>query len=180
MRTLFHLAAISFLIFAGLASSAQGAIMVSALSVNASPGGAGLVQVTLTNDSAVSQTLSAFSIELAVGGGGTTFTSVDDQTALPYVFGASGTGVLSFNTFPNTTFIASDVFLSLPGFITLSPGETVGLSRVAFAVDPFAAAGSRSITFVAGASTQFVDGSGNPIGDAGSCGLFGWRRTRAA
>jgi hypothetical protein len=142
------------------------AITISSETVTASPGSTGFVQVLLTNDFGTSQTLSGFSVDLLLSGLGVLFTGIDDQTSPPYVFDGFGTGALTFDPFPNSGFIASDISFNPDGFVTLTPGQTVGLGRIAFAVDGTAAAGLRPITFVAGPTTQLVDSLNNPYADS--------------
>lgn len=166
MRTVIHhLALLALLLPAALFTSlpARAALIVSAQTVNVAPGASGFVEVSLTNTFATPQTLSAFSLDIALGGAGVSFTNVSDQTTSPYVFGALGTGVLSFDAFPNTQFIASDISLAPAGFVTLNPGSTFGLARIGFAVDPGAGSGLRAITFVPGLATQFADDSNTAL-----------------
>jgi hypothetical protein len=148
-------------------AGARAGFIVSSQTVTAAPGSTGYVQILLTNDSATSQTLSGFSVDLALGGSGVRFTGVDDQTTPGYVFNGFGTGTLTFNLFPNAGFIGSDVSLNPDGFVTLAAGQTYGLARIAFEVDGTAAAGLRAITFTPGPTTQFTDAAGNPYAGSG-------------
>lgn len=141
---------------------AQAAIVVSAETVSAAPGSTGYVEVFLQNSSAVPEELSAFSGDLVLSGSGVRFTGVDDQTTRPYVFGSEGTGVLSFDSFPNTGFIASDISLNAAGFVSLLPGATYGLARVQFDVASAASGGLRPITFKIGPTTELVNELGVP------------------
>jgi hypothetical protein len=145
---------------------ARAGFTVSSQTVTATPGTIGSVQVLLTNNFGTSQTLSGFSLDIALGGSGVRFTGVDDQTSPAYLFNGAGTGTLTFDPFPNSGFIASDISLSLSGFVTLAPGQTAGLARIAFEVDSTAVAGLRPITFTPGFTTQFLDGAGTPYADA--------------
>lgn len=139
----------------------RAALIVSGETVNATPGSTGFVQVVLTNSFATPQTISGFSVEIALGGAGVHFTGVDDQTSPAFVFDGVGTGTLAFDTFPNTGFILSDVVdlnLNPDGFVTVPAGQTVGLGRLAFSVDTTATGGLRPITFTpAGDVTLFTD-----------------------
>jgi hypothetical protein len=134
-------------------------LVITSETVTASPGGSGLVQILIRNDSAVDLTLSGFSIDIDLGGTGVQFTSADDQTSPAYVFEGNGTGTLTFDLFPNEGFLESDVDLSTNGFATLGAGETFGLGRIRFGVQGSAAAGLRAIT-LGGPMTQFIDGRG--------------------
>ena len=133
--------------------------VVSSQVVNATPGSTGFVEVTLTNNFLDAKTLSGFSLEVDLAPSGVTFTGVDETTSTaPYVFGAEGFGLLSFDLFPNTHFEANDLSGSMDGFVTLAAGQTVGLLRAAFSVAGGAADGLREISFVPGVTSEFVDG----------------------
>lgn len=140
--------------------------IVSAETVTVAPGSTGFVQILLMNAFATSETLSSFSVDMALGGTGVQFTGVDDQTNPAYVFDGFGTGTLTFDTFPNAGFILSDVSLNADGFVTLSAGQTVGLGRIAFEVDNNAAQGLRPITFTRGPTTLFTDAANNVYADS--------------
>lgn len=148
------------------ASPAQAAIIISAETVSAAPGSAGFVQILLKNDSTSPQELAGFSVDIGLSGSGVHFTGADDVTSPTYVFAGVGTGTLTFDSFPNTAFIASDVDTDFSGFVTLAPDATYGLARVSFSVDAGAVAGLRTISFATGPSTQLVDGSFAIIADA--------------
>jgi hypothetical protein len=149
-------------------SQARAALLVSIDTVTASPGDSGFLNVNLTNDFATSQTLLAFSIEIQLAGSGVTFTGVDEITfpPNPYILDGIGTGSLSSDAFPNTDFIASDIAILPPGFVTLAPGVTYGLGRIAYAVDGGASGGLRTITIVPGNGTSFLDADANAYADA--------------
>jgi hypothetical protein len=160
------LLALALLVLALVPSLAPAGFIVSSETVTTTPGGTGYVQILLTNDSDTTETLSAFSVDLVLGGSGVRFTSVDDLTTPGYVFGGTGTGALTFDLFPNTGFIGSDVSLSPDGYVTLDAGATYGLARIAFEADGTAALGLRPISFVPGATTLFIDGGGNPYAES--------------
>lgn len=147
--------------FGVAAPAAQAGFTVSAQTVSTSPGGAGFVEVTLTNDSATALELSGFSFDLALDGSGVRFTGVDSLTTPGYVFADFGTGALTFDDFPNVGFNVSDLSLG-PAFVSIGAGEAVGLARVGFAADDGAPAGVRAITFGAGPGTAFLDADGSP------------------
>jgi hypothetical protein len=144
----------SFIVATG---STQAAIIVSSQTVLSAPGDSGYVQILLENDDNTSRTFSGFSLDISLAGAGVQFTGVDDQTSPAYIFGASGSGTLSFDVFPNSSFIASDFSLDQSGFVTVAPAEMVGLARIAFVVNSTAADGLREITFTIGSTTQFTD-----------------------
>lgn len=147
-------------------ATSRAEFIVSAETVTAAPGNTGFVQILLTNAFATSETLSSFSVDIALGGTGGQFTGVDDQTSLAYVFDGFGTGTLTFDTFPNAGFILSDISLNTDGFVTLSAGQTVGLGRIAYEVDSNAAEGLRPITFITGPTTLFTDAANNVYADS--------------
>lgn len=140
-------------------------LVVSSETVSAKPGDTGIVQLLLTNNSAAAETLSAFSVDVALSGANVRFTAVDDQTVPVYVFSGFGTGTLTFDPFPNTGLVVSDLDLDPSGFVSLAPGLTLGLGRLSFEVDPTAAGGLRPITFLPGVTTQLYDDTGNPYPD---------------
>jgi hypothetical protein len=146
-------------------AACQAGMVLASETVSTSPGGTGFVQILLTNNFATDQTLSGFSADIALGGAGVHFTGVDDQTNPGYVFDGFGTGVLTFDAFPNAGFVLSDVSLNADGFVTLAAGQTVGLGRIAFAVDAGASLGLRPITFETGPTTQFVVASDTTYAD---------------
>jgi hypothetical protein len=144
---------------------AHAGTIVSAETVSAMPGSTGFFQILLKNDSLSSQSLSSFSVEIALSGTGVRFIGVDDVTSPGYVFDGFGTGLLSFDVFPNSGFIASDISLNLDGFVDIAAGQTVGLARIAFEVDNAAPAGVRSISFISGPTSVFTDAVGDFFAD---------------
>ena len=143
-------------------TTARANFVVTTDTVNAAPGSTGFVQVRLATDSG-SNTLSGFSFKVTLTGASVRFTGVDSSTTNPYVFGANGSGTLSFDTFPTTVVTVSDDYLAIsPTFATLAPNTTYGLARFAFQVDGNAANGLRPITFTVGPVTQFVNANNIP------------------
>ena len=121
-----------------------------------------------------SQTLSSFSIEIELdewrGSGVPVLRSLwrrsprpVEETVLPaYIFGDFGFAegdLAAGHIFPNSGFIASDIALNADGFVTILPGDTFGLARIAFTVDINATGGPRPVNIVLGPGTQFLDGS---------------------
>jgi hypothetical protein len=147
----------------GVASECRSELIVDVEMVSADPGDSGFLQVLLTNDSATDRDLSGFSVDLELIGPGVQLISADDQTTPGYLFGASGSGILTFDPFPNAGFLLQDLFLDAPGFTTLGAGQTVGLGRIAFRVAGDAAAGFRPLVILPGPGTEFTDGDSLPI-----------------
>jgi hypothetical protein len=70
---------------------------------------------------------------------------------------------LSLDTFPNTSFTASDTEFASPGFRVLNPGDTFGLANVSFTVSPTAELNQTdAITFVS-STTSLSDQNGSAI-----------------
>ncbi len=120
-------------------------LILSVNDVTAASGSIGntTLEISLTNSpgSPVSDVIAAFQFRLTVPvASGVTFTSVDIFTANnPYIFGANTSAPpLSFTTFPNTDFTASDVFSIPNSGVVLGVNQTVGLGRVTFDVASFA------------------------------------------
>lgn len=139
------------------AAPTRAGLVATVPTFSAAAGSSGSFDLVLSdNDSAASQAihLAGFDLTLQVTGPtGVTFTAAGINTALPYVFVTSGTtqggGPLSFDTFPNTTFTASDSEFAAPGFRAVSPGTVFGLVHVSYSVAPSAALGDRPLTITA-------------------------------
>lgn len=133
--------------------------------VTVSPGGTGYFDVTLTNPGAAPDaSVASFSFELS--GAGTpniSFTSVDAATSAPYIFGTLQSTPFSYDTFPNTTFTASDVDFAAPS-VTLTGGETVGVGRVGFTAAPGSSTGGFAVSFMnPGGTTSLNDENGKDV-----------------
>jgi hypothetical protein len=146
-----------------VASECRSELIVGVETVSADPGESGFLQVLLTNDSATDRELSGFSVDLGLIGPGVQLVTLDDQTAPGYIFGASGSGSLTFDPFPNGGFLLQDLFLDTPGFTTLGAGQTVGLGRIGFRVAEDASAGFRPLVILPGPGTEFTGGDSLPI-----------------
>jgi hypothetical protein len=164
-----RLAALLAAVLALLCGPAARADLVFAVNdVTAVAGSTGntTLEVSLTNTGSVaSPEIAAFQFQLIVlGTSGVTFDDVDISTANnPYIFGSDTFAPpLSFDTFPNTAFTASDVYTTPNSGVTLGAGQTVGLGRVTFDVDP-AAVGLESVTIVPDVTDRVSDPNGNPI-----------------
>ena len=152
----------AFVLVALGATRAQAALAITVepvLTLTAA-GATGFVEIVLTNTDS-DQTLSAFQLDVALGGTGLTFTGVDDLTSDPYVFAGAGSGSQTLDSFPNTGFNLNDFVLNPPlTHVTLLAGESYGLGRIAFSVDSLAAAGPRPVTL---SNPGFFDEAGDPI-----------------
>jgi hypothetical protein len=115
---------------------ARAGLVLQVENSSAPPGGTGSFDVILS-DTAGTFAVSGFQVELSVpGASGVHFSGVDTSTTTaPYLFGTLQTPPLSFDTFPNTTFTASDSDATPPFFVTLNPGDEFGLAHVTYTVD---------------------------------------------
>jgi hypothetical protein len=143
------------------AAPARAGFVVTTQVVATAPGDTGFLDVTLHNNGSTALSLSAFSFEMTVSGSGVQFTGLDANTlTVFYVFGGDSFGLLPSGTLPTSDLTASDLSASAQGYVDVAAGDRVGLARVAYQVDSGAAAGSRSVDFVADPTlTVFVDGS---------------------
>lgn len=160
IRFMFAPALWSLLVLGPAVVPSQAGLVVSTTPVAANPGDAGFFEILLTNDSAPDRTLAAFSLDLEVGAG-VLVTSVDEATtSAPYVFGADGSGQLTFDPLPASAVSISDLDFSLDGFVTIGAGDTVGLARVGYQIAANAPAGPVSISFVKGPVTLILSAAG--------------------
>ena len=92
-------------------TSARAELIVTALPATAPQGGSGGFDVTVTNTGPDTVNLGGFQFELAIdSASGILFSEVTKDTmTVSYVFAAApGPPPFSFDTFPNTRFLASD------------------------------------------------------------------------
>lgn len=162
------------LALAVLAAPARADLTIQVVSSTATPGGSGSFDVVLTDTGGTFQ-VGGFSIEPSIPGGkGIAFTSASTATAQPYIFGTYQSAPSPFATdptnpsqpatFPNLMFVASDTYFSAPGYVTITPGETVGLAHVTYSVSAGTAPGTTvPVTLVAGGNTSLSDVNGNAI-----------------
>lgn len=122
-------------------------------------------EVSITNvGNAASAPLAAFSFGLSVpGASGITFTNATINTVTnSYLFlGQSSTPPFSNNSFPNQSFIATDIYAASGG-ISVNPGQTFGLGLITFDV----AAGASSpttVTLAAFPATSLSDNLANNV-----------------
>src|SRR5262249_9222204 len=101
----------------------------------------------------------------------------DTQThpaTAPYLFGTYQSSPFPFATdpanpgmaamFPYIDFVAGDASATAPGFVTLNPGDILGLAHVTFSVAGRASAGEVvPIALVGGGDTSLSDNNGDPI-----------------
>ncbi|MDB5350576.1 MAG: hypothetical protein JWN86_1823 [Planctomycetota bacterium] len=149
--------------------AAHAGLVFTVNDVTAAAGSTGntTLEVSLTNDSTTDATpeIAAFQFRLMVSGAsGVTFTDADILTANnPYIFGTNTSAPpLSFDTFPNTTFTASDIYTILNSGVALDPLQTVGLGRVTFDVAP-SAGGLVVVTIVPNFTDSVLDPDGNRL-----------------
>jgi hypothetical protein len=111
-------------------------------------------EITLKNDSSSPFDLTSYQLEIKAGPD-TQFEFIDPLTSPPYVFDNVGLGPpLSFDSFPNTQTIISDVVFASPSYVTLAAGETYGLARVGYSLTASGATASIEL-LLDGANTAF-------------------------
>lgn len=182
---LIPLAAVA-LALCGFATPARAGLIIQALDATVAPGGTGSFDVVLKDDGGTFQ-ISGFTVEVAVtAGSGVTFTAADtltDSTKEPYLFGTYQSSPLPFATdpanpgvaasFPNNDFVAGDVSMTSPGFVTLNSGDILGLAHVSFSVDSGVPVGDTiAVTIVTGGNTSLADDSGAPVAFSPSDGTI--------
>lgn len=173
-RTLrMHLAwALGLLACAAWSSPCVADLVILAPDLTVNPGDSGAFDLLIENTNptgGASFDIAAFTAQLTwVGTPGVQFTDVTIDTnpiTAPYIFVTSGTtmggGPFSFDTFPNTSFTASDSEFAVPGFRTINPGEVFGLAHVSYAVDTTATPGTRDLLIDVG--TSLADAAGDPV-----------------
>ncbi len=162
--TIARLAAVAVLALAVSAAPARADLTISVLDSTVSAGGTGSFDVVLQDTGGTFQ-VGGFQIELAVGAGsGLTFTAADTNTLEPYIFGTYQSAPFPFapNPFPNMDFVAGDTDMTAPGFVTLNPGDVLGLAHVSFAVAAGTPPGGIDVMLV-GANTGLNDVTGAPV-----------------
>lgn len=150
------------------AAPARASLDLTITNSTTSPGGVGSFEVVLSSSGGTFD-VSAFSFQLQVASNsGVLFTSVTtNTTTAPYIFGTLQTPPFSFNTFPNTDFIASDSSQTDPFFASVTPQSSFGLGRVTYSVAPGTAFGPVTVSIVgttgANRTTEVLDIDGNPF-----------------
>lgn len=180
LRPLTRLAA-ALLILHAAAAARAGLVIEVANNVTATPGSTGSFDVLLIdNDSSQGPTyhVAGDSFRLALTGiAGVQFTSATIATTTPYIYVTSGTTVappspLSFDTFPNTSFTASDAEFASPLYRAVGPGSTFGLAHVTYTVAA-GASGVGSLSFQdVGGATSLSDELGNALAFTTRGGTF--------
>lgn len=118
-----------------------------------------------------------FSIEL-FGSRDVSFTNATINTATaPYIFVDSSTlnppgTPLSFSSFPNTSFIASDSEFASPGYRLVNPGQEFGLMNVTYTVSASAPSRVYSLAVDTSGTTSFSDEFGKSIPISVQGGVF--------
>ncbi len=150
--------------------SANAGLLIDIAPNSTAPGTTGSLEVTLTNtgtDPLDEVIVAGFSFEITASGNDVTFSAVSTGTSLfPYIFGANsafGPDILANLSTDKHTVSASDNYSTSSTGVTLTPGETVSLGLVSFALSSSAPAGLIPITFSAFAATGGSDPSGNDI-----------------
>ena len=150
----------------------QAGLILEAQNVATSPGSTGSFDIVILNtDPTTTYNVASDSVEIALSGvSGVLFTAATiGSTTAPYIYVNSGTlgppsTPLSFDSFPNTTFIASDSEFGPLHDRAIGPGGTFGLVHVSYSVASSAVPSVGAISFLAlGAGTSLSDSSTHPI-----------------
>jgi hypothetical protein len=160
MTQAWQLWAAALALFAFEAAPARAGLIMQVQNSAASAGGTGSFDVTLA-DTGGTFNIAGFSVNLTVpGASGVSFTDVNTDTIVsPYIFGTLQTPPFSFDTFPNTQFIASDVAATS---VTINPGDTFGLAHVTYSVTPGAPSAAVPVSLIdIGGGTALADENGN-------------------
>ena len=129
----------------------------------------GTFEVTLSNTDPTTYYVAGFSFELMLpSSSGIQFTGASTATvANPYIFNGTGSAtidpgfVFSYDSFPNTSFTASDTEFTYSS-IAIASGSSFGLGLVSYTISPNAPPGSVPISFVSD-GTSLSDADGNAI-----------------
>jgi hypothetical protein len=171
-----RLAAVA-LTLACVAAPARAGLTIQVLDATASPGGTGSFDIVLTDGGGTFQ-VGGFTADVSVAAAsGVTFTAADtltDPATHPYIFGTYQSSPFPFATdpanpgaaatFPNLEFVAGDASMAAPGFVTLNPGDILGLVHVTFSVAANAPLGGGApVSLVAGGNTSLSDVNGDPV-----------------
>jgi hypothetical protein len=160
-----------------VAAPARAGLIIQVLDAAALPGGSGSLDIVLTDNGGTYQ-VGGFTVDVSVpAGAGVMFTAADTLTNAsthPYIFGTYQSSPFPFATdpsnpgmaatFPNLEFVAGDAMQTAPGFVTLNPGDTLGLVHVSFSVAAnVPIGGAAPVTLVGGGNTSLSDVNGNPV-----------------
>ena len=146
-----------------------GGLQILLPDLNLTPGSSGSFDVLLKNTDPVvggsSFNIAGDSLSLSLSGPlSFQFTGVTiDTVAAPYLFGSEGEGgALSLDTFPNTSFTASDASFSTTGYQTIAPQQLFGLAHVFYSMSSTSPSGTDKIT-VSYPGTSLSDENGAPL-----------------
>lgn len=164
IATIAALLTLSGLFFAAVPTPASAGLVLQAQNSVVSAGSSGSFDVVLLNTGGTFL-VSGFSVELSTSGNsGVTFTAATTGTTTPYLFSSLQLPPLTFGTFPNRDFTATDTDMTTPGYVSLTtPGQTFGLEHVSYQVASGTVAGPVAVSIVLGASTQILDVNANLI-----------------
>ena len=148
------------------AQTGAGVITIYLTSQTTAAGGSGSVDILLRNDMGADVDISAFDTILEVtAGSGLTFTAVDEIVSAPYsyIFGTIQTPPLGDISNPNSPVLSDSHATS---FQTITSGQTVGLGRLSYTIDPSTPDGLIPIIFspdTTGYLTHVYDGAFNEL-----------------
>jgi len=148
-----------------LSAGVHGSTIVSAQSVTASAGGAGALDISLTNTGPSALTFGAFTFGISTTNTAISFTDAKTSTVLDgYIFaGHSLFGPDLTGPSSGQSLSVSDVFATPLAGATVLSGATFDLGHILFTVAPNAAAGAFTVSLLANPATSFSDPSGNNI-----------------
>ncbi len=161
-------------IVGGAVPCSAGGLVIEAPNLTATPGSSGsfdllLMNTNLTGGASYEVSSDQFVMSLS-GPLGIAFTAVSiatDPVAAPYIFVMSTDSYfglsLSLNSFPNSTFMGTDLEFATPYFRTVNPGDTFGLAHVSYAVSSSTPNGTDTIMIAPPPDSVLTDLAGNQI-----------------
>ena len=160
-----HATAILALAIAALAapSPCDAGLVLKPENVVTGRGSLGSFDIVLANTGSTAFNVSADTIEVTLTDlTGVHFTGATIATKPPYIYQLSGTTIppgspLSFDSFPNSIFTASDSEFGFLGFREIDPGAVFGLVHVTFSVDGSAPFEAGQISIVSSGSSLSDD-----------------------
>jgi len=169
--------ALAAIIGGAVPCSAGGLAIEAPNNLPATPGSSGsfdlfLMNTNLTGGASYEVSSDQFVLSLS-GPLGISFTGVSiatDPVAAPYIFVLSTDSYfglpLSLNSYPNSTFMGTDLEFASTGFRTVNPGDTFGLAHVSYAVSSSTLNGIDSITIAPSPESllTMVDGTSISFG----------------
>jgi PEP-CTERM motif len=150
-----------------LAAPSRAGLVLIAQDSATQPGGTGAFDVILENESTSTQsvTVGGFSVDLKLANtNAVTFTAIDANTTLPYIFTSSGSfGFIGTVSGGGIEVTGNDLALPPADGVTLDPGTSFGLAHILYQVAANAG-GMVPVPFVSiGAGTSLADAAGQPI-----------------